>query len=379
MGADLRPLWAMVDLDTIVDNYRQLCSLARPSRVSAVVKADAYGHGAVEVSKALFSAGCRDFSVALVDEAIELRKAGIDGEILVLSEPHLSALDAAADYGISVTLYTPEALKVVSSSTFGEKGTRLAIQLKVDTGMFRVGVTLEDLNEIADAMNDGELEGLWSHFAVADDLESESVEFTLLQIERFHTAMRILSSKGIWPKQVHIANTAGLLNYPSARFTKVRVGLGIYGYSPGKSTSSSTIELHPALELISEVSFVKEVAAHERPSYGRCLALERDSMVATIPIGYADGFSRALFYGHGEVLIDGVRYPLAGMVTMDQIMVDLGPNSHVVPGDKVVLIGSSGNDRISANEWASRCSTIAWEVLCGISKRVPRKYRWDRT
>ncbi len=377
MGAELRPLWAEIDLDALVSNYQVLAAMANPSRVCAVVKADAYGHGAIEVSRSLFEVGCRDFAVALVDEGIELREAGIDGEILVLSEPSVEAFEAAAKYAISVTLYSPAAIKIASSVNSVTEKARLGIQLKIDTGMYRAGASIEDLDEIVNCLQDTEIEALWSHFAVADELNSESIEFTLGQIGKFHAALRALEARGVSPKQLHIANTAGLINYPQARFTKARVGLGLYGYSPilGKPVH----DLVPVLSLRSEVSFVKKVDVGERPSYGRYRPLERPSFVATVPVGYADGFPRALFLGGGQVLINGARYDLAGMVTMDQILIDLGPNSTVSPGDHVVLIGDDGNESIRADEWATCCSTVAWEILCGISRRVPRRYVHGRS
>ncbi len=298
--------------------------------------------------------------------------AGIDGEILVLSEAPPEALALAAEYDISVTVYSAEGAKFASAVRDAHgRGSSLKMHLKVDTGMYRVGVSAQGLDEVADAARAGNLEGVWSHFAVADGTSNQDIEFTKLQIDRFLEALQKLSARGFVPKQTHISNTAGLLNYPEARFSKVRAGIGLYGYLPGET--ANPIALLPVLSLISKVVFIKEVDASERPSYGRYRPLAKKSFIATIPIGYADGVPRALFAGGGEVLINGRRYPLAGMVTMDQIVIDLGDDGDVSLGDRVVLIGTSGPERIGADEWAQRCASISWEILCGISKRIPRR------
>ncbi|MDA8102171.1 MAG: alanine racemase [Nitrospiraceae bacterium] len=366
MSADLRPAWAEVSKSALAENYSRLSRLAAPAGIMAVVKADAYGHGAVTTAGVLFDAGCRRFAVALVDEGVELRRAGIDGEILVLSEVPPETLEVARSEGISVTVYTPAAAKLAAAQP-----DDLLVHLKLDTGMYRVGARLAELAEIAEHLRGRDLQGFWSHFAVADEESRESREFTALQLRRFEEGLVRLAKLGVTPKERHIANTAGLLYHPSSRYDRVRVGLGIYGYHPGSDRSG--VQLVPALSLVSKVAFVKEVEEGERPSYGRRRPLTTRSKVATVPIGYADGVPRALFTGGGEVLIAGRRYPLAGMVTMDQLVVDLGPDSDVQSGDEVVLIGASGEERVGADEWAQRTGTITWEVLCGISKRIPRR------
>ena len=372
MSAELRPAWAEIDPGALSANYQALSALAAPARITAVVKADAYGHGAVTVAGVLFDAGCRDFAVAMVEEGVELRRSGIDGEILVLSEAPPDALSLAAENDISVTIYSAEGAKFASAARAAHGGgSILKMHLKVDTGMYRVGASADRLDEVADAALAGDLEGVWSHFAVADGTSDDDIEFTRLQIDRFREALHRLSARGIVPTQTHISNTAGLLYYPEARFSIVRVGIGLYGYLPGES--ARPIALVPVMSLVSKVVFIKEVEANERPSYGRQRALAKNSLVATIPVGYADGVPRALFAGGGEVLINGRRYPLAGMITMDQILVDLGDDSEVSIGDEAVLIGASGGERIDADEWAKRCATISWEILCGISKRIPRR------
>ena len=366
MSAELRPAWAEVSRSALAQNYTLLSRVAAPASVMAVVKADAYGHGAVATAQVLFESGCRRFAVALVDEGVELRRAGIDGEILVLSEVPPETLEVARSEGISVTIYTPAAAKLAAAQP-----DDLLVHLKLDTGMYRVGARLEELAEIAEHLRGRHLQGFWSHFAVADEESGESREFTSLQLRRFDEGLARLAELGITPIERHVANTAGLLYHPSSHYDRVRVGLGIYGYHPGADRAG--VQLVPALSLVSKIAFVKEVEAGERPSYGRRRSLPARSKVATVPIGYADGVPRALFTGGGEVLIAGRRHLLAGMVSMDQLLIDLGPDSDVQPGDEVVLIGASGQEMIGADEWAHRTGTITWEVLCGISKRIPRR------
>ncbi len=365
----LRPVHAEISIENLIHNYEYLTEFASPSRICAVVKADAYGHGGVEVAKALYGQGCRDFAVALVEEGVELRRAGVDGEILVLSQPPLDALSTAAKYQITVTAYTQEAIKAIVS---GDEEERPRFQLKVDTGMYRVGAAMEDLTSIAGVIGRGDIDGIWSHFAVADEVSEESIEFTQLQLSRFQSALSTLREAGLNPKQLHIANSSGLLYYPESRLTKGRVGLALYGYAPKESGDGRA--LRPVMSLISEVSFVKVVDAGERPSYGRRRPMSKRGKVVTVPIGYADGVPRRLFDGGGEVIVGGSRFPFAGVVTMYQILIDVGDEEAIAIGDRVTLIGTDGAQKIGADEWAKRCSTITWEILCGISKRVPRIY-----
>lgn len=371
MGAEHRPVWAEIDAQALIHNYRLLAALAAPARICAVVKADAYGHGAVDVARILHEVGCRDFAVAFVDEGVELRQAGIDGEILVLSEPAVSDFGVAGDADISLTLYSLEAIGIALATRFGKEGKRLSFQLKLDTGMYRAGASLSDLDRISELLEGVDLDGIWSHFAVADLDDPESVAFTKLQIEGFRDAVEALSLKGITARQLHIANTAGLLDFPQVRFSKVRVGLGLYGYDP--NPKSRSIGLRPVLSLISKVTFIRQVEQGVRPSYGRLRPIDSDGFLGLVPIGYADGVPRALFRGGGKVAINGVLYPFAGMVSMDQSVIDLGPDPRVQTGDRVVLLGSDDPVSIWADEWALRTGTISWEILCGISKRVPRR------
>ena len=352
--AKLRPAWAEVDLGAIRDNARALTSLVAPAQLCAVVKADGYGHGAVPVARAALEGGATWLAVALVEEGMVLRAAGIEAPVLVLSEPPADAMAEAATHRLTPTLYTRRGIDAAASVATEP----WSVHVKVDTGMHRVGASPADLADILDLVrtrSELRLEGVWTHLAVAEETDND---FTAEQLRRFEAA-------GV-PDDVlrHAANSAGGICHEQARFDLVRAGIALYGYGYGDS-----LELRPALSLRARVTHVQRVAAGEAISYGQRYRLERDSTIATVPIGYADGVTRRLGFTGGEVVIRGRRRPIAGAVTMDQLMVDCGDDD-VEVGDEVVLIGEG----ITADDWAARLDTISYEVLCGIGPRVPRVY-----
>ncbi|HLU30570.1 MAG TPA: alanine racemase [Acidimicrobiia bacterium] len=356
----MRPTHAEIDLGAIRHNVGAIARLVAPAEFCAVVKADAYGHGDVPVAEAALEAGAGRLAVALVEEGVRLREAGITAPILVLSEPALRDAGELVRWDLTPTAYRPEfidALAAVATSP-------LDVHLKIDTGMHRVGAPPETLADLVDAVADPlRLAGIWTHFPVAD----EDPDYTREQIARFEDA---LGDRNV---PVHLANTAGAILFPEARGSLVRVGLGTYGLHPCPPTRD-VIELQPALSVVSEVIYRQRLPAGERPSYGRRRPLARESTVVTVPIGYADGVPRLLSSTGGEVLIGGRRYPLAGTVTMDQILIDVGDDP-VSVGDQVTLIGRQGDEEITADEWAEKVDTISYEVVCDIGPRVPRRYK----
>lgn len=375
-----RPAWAEVDLGAIRHNASVLSALAAPARLCAVVKAGGYGHGAAEVARAALAGGATWLAVALVEEGRDLRAAGIDAPILVLSEPPTSAMAEVVASSLTPTIYTRAGLTAVSHeaglSGAGRSRPRFPVHVKVDTGMHRVGATADDAVELAaEAAADHHLllDGFWTHFAVSDEVTDS---FTDTQIQRYAEALGRLEAAGVAPRLRHTANSGGTLWHPGARYDMVRCGIALYGLSPAPQGSDAPPipDLRPALSLKARVSFVKTVAAGERLSYGRRYQVPTDSVVATVPLGYADGVPRRLGADGCQVLIGGRRRPIAGTVTMDQLLVDCGPGADVAIGDEVVLIGRQGAHRISAWEWADATGTIAYEVVCGISGRVPRLY-----
>ena len=368
MAEGWRPAWAEVDLEAVRHNVARLREVAAPAAVCAVVKADGYGHGAVPVARAALEAGATWLAVALVEEGVALRQAGIDAPLLVLSEPPADAMAEVVAHGLTPTLYTRKGVE----ATAGAAGTgRVPVHVKVDTGMHRVGATPEEAVALARAVADApslELQGFWTHLAVADEPANP---YTGAQLARFEDARRQLAAAGLSPELVHAANSAAAIAHPAARYDLVRCGIALYGAPPSPEVGTDC-GLRPVLSLKAGVSFVKALAAGERVSYGLRWRAETDTLLATVPLGYADGITRRLSAVGGEVLIGGRRRPLAGTVTMDQVMVDCGPDATVAPGDEVVFLGRQGQEEITATEWAERLGTISYEVLCGIGPRVPR-------
>jgi alanine racemase len=383
----MRPAWAEVDLDALAHNVAVLARRAAPAALCAVVKADAYGHGAVQVARTALASGASGLAVAVVDEGLELRAQGVRAPILVLSEAVPEAAEVLVRGGLTATVTTRAGVAALAAAA-RRTGTRADVHLKVDTGMHRVGVMPEEsaaLVQAAGAEPGIRVEAVWTHLAVADGVSEEDREFTALQLERFDKVVAGLPGR---PRLLHAANTAAAIAWPAARYDMVRCGIGMYGCAPssamaegraGEEVASVAASLRPVLSLKARVSEVRELDAGERPSYGRRRALPQRGMVATVPLGYADGVPRRLFDTGGTVLVGGRRRPLAGVVTMDQLVVDCGPSpsptvAGVAPGDEVVLIGRQGPEEITAADWARLLGTISYEVLCDIGPRVPRVY-----
>jgi alanine racemase len=375
-----RPAWAEVDLSAIRHNASVLRRIAAPAALCAVVKADAYGHGAPSVGRAAIEGGAAGLAVALVEEGLELREAGITEPVLLLSEPPADAADAVVAGGLTPTLTSAEGVTrmVTAARRFG---TRLSVHVKVDTGMHRIGAHPSVVPSLVTSIAEAPelvLEGLWTHLAVADGQSEEDRAFTASQLDRFDELVRALAGPRARPAVLHAANSAGTMAWPRARYDMVRCGIALYGQLPSPAMapvlldSSGGEALRPAMSLRARVSAVRWLESGERPSYGRLRPLPGPALVATVPIGYADGVPRALFESGYHVLIGGRRRPLAGMVTMDQILVDCGDDTSVAPGDPVTLLGRQGDEEITADEWAELLGTISYEVLCGIGPRVPR-------
>lgn len=362
-----RPTHATVDLGAIRTNAALLAECVAPARLLAVVKADGYGHGSVAVARAALEGGASWLGVALVEEGRALRAAGISAPILLFSEPPVEAAAEVVQLDLIPAVYTEPGIHALAAAAT-EAGTVLSVHLKVDTGMRRVGAEPAQVLGFARMILADPaltLGGVMTHFAVADE-PGTGVD---VQRERFDHVLAELVADGIDPGVRHAANSAALLTRPETRYDMVRAGIALYGLPP----VSTDLELLPALSLVSAVSFVKRVHADEAVSYGWRYRTQHETSIATVPIGYADGVRRALHAVGGEVLIRGQRFPIAGTITMDQLMVDVG-NVEVQVGDTVTLIGTDGAASVSAEEWASALGTIAYEVVCSFSPRVPRIY-----
>lgn len=370
----MRPVRADVDLDAVSANVALLGEAAGVP-VCAVVKADGYGHGAVPVARAALEGGAAMLAVALVAEGAELRDAHIRGPILVLSQAAASEVDDLVEQDLDATVYTPSGIDALRAAAVrAERGPDrpVAVHLKVDTGMHRVGclpVSAVALARSIVAAPELRLASVFTHFAVADEPDND---YTATQLDRYRAVLDDLAAAGIDVPLRHAANTAGAIAHPEARFDLVRCGIGIYGLDPSDALHGS-VALRPAMSLRAKVSHVKRVGAGDRVSYGLRYRAERATTIATVPLGYADGVTRSLGATGGEVLIGGVRRPIAGTVTMDQLLVDCGDDV-VAVGDEVVLFGRQGDEVLPVDEWARRVGTINYEIVCGISTRVPRRY-----
>ena len=371
----MRPTVAEIDLEAIRHNVRLLRKVASPAALCAVVKANGYGHGALEVSVAALEAGATSLAVALVEEGIALRDEGIAARIIVLSEPPLDAMEAALQHNLEPAVYTFDGIQEALRAVLRAPGAPVwPLHLKVDTGMHRVGCSPDEALVLARAINrrpELVLGSVFTHGAVEDEPDND---FTRRQLAAFDEVVRLIGAENIVVPFTHVANSAGAIAHPEARHDLVRCGIAIYGLAPSPQVDALVPEpgLRPAMRLWSEVSFMKVVAAGEGVSYGLRHTFDEDTVVATVPIGYADGVRRNLGLAGGEVLIGGRRRPIVGVVTMDQLMVACDDTVHV--GDEVVLIGEQGDERVTATEWADRLGTISYEIVCGISARVPREY-----
>ena len=373
-GAD-RPTVASISLNALTHNFEEVMRRAGARKVLAVVKARAYGHGLVPVSRHLLGQGAHMLGVALVEEGRELREAGIDAPVLVMGPVFPEQADAVAALRLTPALSNSTVGRALADAA-QKRSLRIAVHVKVDTGMNRTGVSPEaapDLVRELSSLKGIVVEGLMTHFADAD-LRDKT--FAAKQMDRFETLLATLADQGIDIPLRHAANSASILDYQRALFTMVRPGLMLYGYDPVEGNASGA-DLQPVLSLMTKIFLLKKVPVGTPVSYGRTFVTARESLIATIPIGYADGFSRGLS-NRGEALVRGVRVPVAGRVCMDMTMLDVTDVPGVCEGDEVVLIGSSGGETITAADIAVKTNTIPYEVLCGISARVPRIYRQDR-
>lgn len=367
-----RPVWVEIDLQAISHNVETFKRIIGPDTLfMAVVKTDGYGHGAVPVAKRAIESGADRIGVALVEEGIELRKAGIDVPIHLLSLNPASAAGLIVEHDLITTVATIDFARHLDQEA-GKAGKRVKVHVKVDTGMNRIGIspdnTISFLEELKTLTN-LEIEGVFTHFALADDPFSS---FTELQIERFEKVLNDLEEKGLNIPLKHEANSAATILFPQTRLDMVRVGISLYGLHPSEATLDK-IDIRPAFKLKAKVSFVKEVPTGDGVSYSHTFKPKKNTTIATLPLGYGDGYSR-LFSNSSEVLVGGRRRPVVGNICMDQLMIDLGEEDTVSVGDEAVLIGDQDQDEISVDELAGILKTINYEVVCMINRRVPRVY-----
>lgn len=369
------PVWAEVDLQAIAHNTGQLAQATAPgAQLMAVVKANAYGHGAPQVARTALANGSGYLGVARAAEGATLRREGIDAPVLVLGYTPPAGYRTLLDMDLAQTVFSTEAARELSALAGREK-KKAVVHIKVDTGMGRLGFTCDcdtvtrDILSIA-ALPHLEVEGIFTHFAAAD---SRDKSYTMEQWHKFITLLEKLAAHGLTFRYRHAANSAAIIDLPATHLDMVRAGIALYGIYPSLEVDTARVRLQPAMSLKATVAHTKRVPAGTGISYGVTHVTPAKTVVATVPAGYADGYSR-LLSSRGQVLVRGRRAPVIGRVCMDQFMVDAGHLEGVEPGDEVVLLGRQGKEEITADEIADRLGTIAYEVLCMVSARVPRYY-----
>ncbi|MCK5696298.1 MAG: alanine racemase [Desulfobacula sp.] len=368
---------ACIDLDAIQNNIQNLKRITdKNSKFMAVVKADGYGHGAVRVAQTAFQSGANWLGVARLNEAVELRRAKIEAPILVFGYIHPSQVAIINDLDLVTTVYGLNMAKSLSKQAKW-LNKPVKVHLKVDSGMGRVGMVIKPagkqvLNKIQEIVKlpGIDLKGIYTHFAAAD---SKDRTYTALQIELFTSLLEDLKKTGIEFEICHAANSAGIIEFPRSHFDMVRAGISIYGLYPSSEVDQTKVKLFPAMTLKSIVTAVREVPKGFYVSYGMTHETQRQTRLASIPIGYADGFSRQ-FSSNGSMLVKGHRAPVVGRVCMDQTMIDVGGIPDVTPGCEVVLIGSQGDETLGADELANRINTINYEIVSALTARVKKVY-----
>ena len=364
---------AYISTDAIRHNFNQIKnSLPEKMKIMSVIKADGYGHGALTMAREL-EKDSDYFAVATIEEALALRKGGISLPIMLLGYTFPQCFDEAIENDITISIFSVEDAKTLSAVA-KKMGKIAKIHIPVDTGMSRIGFfpTKEGLDKVFEiSLLDGIfIEGVFTHFATSDEANRE---FTLLQEKRFSDFRKMLADRGIEVMIYHCANSGAIMQYKNFDYDMARPGIILYGLSPSNEVPSELLDLVPVMELKSHVVFVKEIKKGDTVSYGRTFTADRDMKIATIPVGYADGYPR-LLSNKGRVIINGHFAPITGRICMDQFMVDVS-GIEVSVGDEVTLMGKDGDLFISAEEIAHIAQTINYEVVCGISKRVPRVTR----
>ncbi len=367
-----RPTWAEIDIDAFKHNFEQARGYCRENqRLLAVIKADAYGHGAVRLGLALQSWGVADFAVATISEAVALREAGLLGSLLVLGGCFPGQEDAFIDYRLQPALLDPVTAERLNGAAF-RRNCQIDVHLKVDSGMGRVGFRKTELNDFLPKLlqlNNLNVVGFMSHLARADELDCSLTDD---QYTNFKEMLSMLRGVGIDPADVHLGNSAGLIGWNLSECTMFRPGIMLYGGLPGPDFEDR-LELRPVMHLRTQVAQLRQLPAGTAISYGHTFTADTDVKIAVLPIGYADGYNR-LFSNCGRAIIRGQEVRIAGRVCMDWIMIDVTSVPDVAVGDSVTLLGEAEGLTISGDEWAEQLGTISYEVFCRIGSRVPRRY-----
>lgn len=365
----LRQVWAEVNLQTLKENYFKLQALTR-SEMMPIVKADAYGHGVISVVKTLMACGAKRYGVALLEEALEIKAVFPELTVMVIGATDPDQSDILVREEIIPAIFQLSQAQELSEAAVKQNRTA-RLHIKIDTGMSRIGFRQTDFADIMKiaALPNLFIEGIFTHFATSDQRD---LSFAREQLKRFQSLYDKLKKSGLTIPIRHAANSAAILQFPESHFELVRPGISLYGFTPSVQMSG-TVNLEPVMAWKAKVSYVKSIKTGESVSYGRTFQAAYPTRVATIPVGYADGLRRALS-NQGEVLIHGRRSTMIGRICMDQTMLEVTKIPGVKVGDVVTILGKDGYDQITATEMAEWLGTISYEVVCGISKRVPRVY-----
>lgn len=370
-----RPTWSDIRLDHLQHNVRQFKQhLDETTHLMAVVKADGYGHGAVPSAKAALEAGADYLAVALLEEGLELRKAGIESPILLLSPIEKNSVKKAVLNNLSLTVYTQE-IAAETVRIKKEYAKTVPVHLKIDTGMNRIGVrTKEEAAGILYTLQQGgiDAEGIFTHFADADNLSDSS--FTYQQYQNFMEIVQYCEDQGYQFDLRHCCNTAATMAYPELQLDMVRVGIGLYGLFPSVEFSGM-LDLRPVMSFKTSIAFLKTISSGQTVGYNRTFEANKKMKIATIPVGYADGYPRQIS-NKGFASFNGKRVPVTGLVCMDQTMLDLSFFPEAIPGQEVILFGSSEESAVTAYDLADWAGTTHYAIVCEVSKRVPRIYHF---
>jgi len=365
-----RPTLCTIDLAALRWNLRQVrAKVGAQVKILSMVKANAYGHGAPAVARVLAEEGSDAFGVATLEEGMELRQAGIRAPILVAAGTYVEQLDQFLANDLTPVVHELDGMRRLDAAV-RNRGKMLDVHVKIDTGMGRIGFLANEMNGWLDELKKLKalrLQGIFSHFSTAENVAGD---FTRAQLVTFSNLVQRLRAEGIAPPLVHLANSAATITLPDAYFDMVRPGIMLYGIYPSAAMANQ-IELKPVLSWQTRILQLKKVPAGTSISYGQTFVTERESLIATLPVGYADGYSR-LLSNHGAALVRGKRAPVAGRVCMDLTMLDVTAIANVQQGDEVILLGRQGDAEISADEMAAWANTISYEILTSISARVPR-------
>jgi len=369
----MRPVWAEIDLKAIDHNLNEVKKLLHPeTKIMAIVKANAYGHGALQVAERAVRAGAEYLGVALLQEAMELREHGITAPILILGYTPEQDYQTLVKHRITQAIYQVRQAELLNEVAQSQK-TKVKVHIKIDTGMGRLGFSVQESVEAIEKiarLGNVEIEGIFSHLAMSDAKDKSYTDF---QLDNFLTVCQKLEADGLQFKYRHLANSGGVIDLPETHFNLVRPGIIIYGLYPSDEVDRSKLHLKQAMSLKTMISYLKEVPKGTRISYGCTYTTPSKARIATLPIGYADGYTR-LLSNKATVLVGGKRAPVVGKICMDQCMIDVSGIEDVKLGDEVVLFGSQGKEFLSIDELAALIGTINYEVVSMISNRVPRKY-----